>query len=247
MKKNAFFITVILFISVALLIVSGKNMASADSVLDMNKIVKVSKEFHGNITGWSLYARESFDCSSQSDWLNKVASLKSEFPNMNWQIASDARSKSATGQLIHKNSVETIKLVSTLTNQQPMSYLLYEVSGDRWNDQTAEEVNRKFNNKLAVLFNEKPLIFSCIKGEFNDKMDNVLLPKANNILKSLKAVKKEDLEEEDFVSISAYSPLFSEKLPTKNSSMNVQVGLRKTGLGAKTTFVIGTPIITIEY
>jgi hypothetical protein len=247
MKKNTFSIALIIIISAIVLIVSGKNSASADSVLDINKMVKVAKEFHGNITGWSLYARESFDCSSQSDWSKKVTSLKRKFPNMNWQVASDARSKSVTGEVIHKNNVETIKIVSTLTNEQPISYLLYEVSGDLWNDQTAVEMNRKFNDKLAVLFNKKPLIFSCIKGEFNDKMDNVLLPKANSILRSLKAVKKEDLEEEDFVSISAYSPLFSEKLPTKSSSMNVQIGLRKTGLGAKTTFVIGTPIITIEY
>ena len=29
--------------------------------------------------------------------------------------------------------------------------------------------------------------------------------------------------------------------------MNLQLGVRKQGLGAKTTIVVGTPIITIEY
>ena len=29
--------------------------------------------------------------------------------------------------------------------------------------------------------------------------------------------------------------------------MNLQLGLRKQGMGGKTTLVVGTPIITIEY
>ena len=30
-------------------------------------------------------------------------------------------------------------------------------------------------------------------------------------------------------------------------NMNLQIGIRSEGLGAKTTIVVGTPIITIEY
>ncbi|MEW8972031.1 MAG: YwmB family TATA-box binding protein, partial [Mesobacillus sp.] len=66
-------------------------------------------------------------------------------------------------------------------------------------------------------------------------------------LKAFQAEEVEGAEEESFISTSAVSPLFDKSL-SNDHEMNMQLGLRKTDrLGAKTTLVVGTPIITIEY
>ena len=57
----------------------------------------------------------------------------------------------------------------------------------------------------------------------------------------------EKLEETSFISASAYTPLFQESIEGTSGAMNLQVGIREEGLGGKTTLVVGTPIITIEY
>ncbi|HVH96580.1 MAG TPA: YwmB family TATA-box binding protein, partial [Bacillus sp. (in: firmicutes)] len=46
---------------------------------------------------------------------------------------------------------------------------------------------------------------------------------------------------------TAYSPLFGETIQTMTDEINLQLGVRKQGLGGKTTIVVGTPIITVEY
>ena len=49
------------------------------------------------------------------------------------------------------------------------------------------------------------------------------------------------------MSVSAYSPLFSDSIENKKDNMNLQIGIRSEGMGGKTAIVVGTPIITIEY
>lgn len=71
---------------------------------------------------------------------------------------------------------------------------------------------------------------------------------AEKWIKALGAKTVEALDEETFVSVSAYNPAWSPVLKTKENKMNVQVALRQEErLGGRTTVTIGTPIITTEY
>lgn len=67
------------------------------------------------------------------------------------------------------------------------------------------------------------------------------------MMTALNAKETEALKEDDLYSISAYSKQFSQSLPLKEKRMNLQIGLREEQLDANTSFVIGTPIITVEY
>jgi hypothetical protein len=82
-----------------------------------------------------------------------------------------------------------------------------------------------------------------MKGEFSDKMYTSLPETMNHLLTIFKAKEKEALKEDQFMSVTAQSPIFA----TSINNRNVQIGVRSGGLGAKTTVVVGTPIITIEY
>jgi len=49
------------------------------------------------------------------------------------------------------------------------------------------------------------------------------------------------------MSVSANSPMFTGSIENQRDNMNLQIGIRSERLGGKTTIVVGTPIITIEY
>ncbi|MBS4175433.1 YwmB family TATA-box binding protein [Bacillus sp. FJAT-49736] len=244
MKSKMIFL--IFVFSACFMLVNYGNKTSAESfITDINKIAEMVKGQKGSIDEWSLYARESIDIHSMTGWEKEIKTLKKQFPLMEWFI--DQKSGIATGIVEHKDYVETIKLMSTPRKNSTISYLLYEIKGHSWNSSFAKKIDQILPEKLDVLYREKPTIFSCIKGEFNDKIENVLLKEKEQLLHEFQAKEIEALKEKDFYSVSAFSPLFTESIPTKNKKMNLQIGLRKNGLGAKTTFVIGTPIITIEY
>ncbi|MGE6257884.1 YwmB family TATA-box binding protein [Heyndrickxia sporothermodurans] len=247
MKKN---IVILLILSIVVSFayeIIGKRTVSANLSSDIDEIMDKIKRTNGKVTGWSLYTRESINISSENDWIHQVDLLKMRFSNMSWKVDKEENRLVAVGYIKRKNYVESIKFLSTPTNDLYSSYLIYELKGTHWNKQMAQNLKEKIDGKLDVLYSEKPVIFSCIKGEFSDKIDKVLSSEVSQILTSLNANEKEALKEKDFYSISAYSPKLKESIPTKDNQMNLQIGLRKTGMGANTSFVIGTPIITIEY
>ena len=95
------------------------------------------------------------------------------------------------------------------------------------------------------MFEENPSIFSCVKGSINDNIDSVFASETDRLLNLFKAKEVEGVREENFSSISAHSSSFTQTIA--NEEINVQVGLRRDGLGSQDKFVIGTPIITFEY
>lgn len=247
MKKNILLLLIISTIACFAFGNVGKRTVSANLSSDIGLLMDKVKSQNGKITEWSLYARESTNVSSRKEWLHQVKSLKEQFPKMTWNVNTEGNQLIANGMLKGKNYVESIKFLSTPTNSHLPSYLIYEVKGTHWNPQIAGQLNNSVSEKLDALYSKKPVIFSCIKGEFSDKIDKVLSSEVSHILTSLNANEKEALKEKDFYSISAYSPILQQSIPTQDARMNMQIGLRKTGMGANTSFVIGTPIITIEY
>ncbi|WP_237705329.1 YwmB family TATA-box binding protein [Bacillus coahuilensis] len=134
------------------------------------------------------------------------------------------------------------------THDPSASYAIYELHGDFESTQQMKKASDYFHRKITTLFNKNPQIFSCIKGVFNDKLDNVLQKQVNHLVVNLEAEKIEEVSENEFYSLSSYSTHFNEAISlNKQQKMNMQLGLRETGLGLTTTFVIGTPILTTEY
>lgn len=247
MKKNMTYFLVIGIIICFVFVIIGNKMVSATVTTDLEKLAEAIKNEKGKITGWSLYTRETIDISSNEEWLAQVQRVKKQYPAYDWKLSTENDELIASGFSKKRDYVETIKILSTPTKNQPQSYLIYEVKGTVWNNQIGIKINKRISEKMEVLFKQKPVVFSCIKGEFSDKIDKVLSSKLSNLMTSLKAKEEEALMEKDFYSISAYSSKLEQSIPTRNHSMNMQIGLRKKGLGANTSIVIGTPIITIEY
>ncbi|MGG5255167.1 YwmB family TATA-box binding protein [Neobacillus sp. SM06] len=248
-KKIAFILTVLLLIGFSSLFIGNKTSV-ASGELDLEKMVSVFKNENILLKDWSLYAREhAVNLKNEEEVRKYVQKLKQNFPDWKWSDLHTSQKWEVTAvSPTSKNHQESLQILTTHTNGPAYTYVVYRVSGKQWTKQTESFFTTdQYKNRLTDIFLGNPTIFSSIKGKINDKMDTALPKTAKNIMKRFKAKEIEALKEDQFISVSAYSPLFKESIQTKNDNMNLQIGLRNEGLGAGTTVVVGTPILTIEY
>ncbi|MBM4761515.1 YwmB family TATA-box binding protein [Bacillus sp. B15-48] len=211
---------------------AGNNMIGASSEQDLKTLVSILNDEHILITDWSLYSREKLEDVQEEEL---VAELKAMFPDWTWS-GNTARKHTS-------NYEEKIKI----TSDQLHTYVMYEVKGQSWDNDSEAFVNKQWQGRLFDIFRGNATTFSCIKAEISDKMNKSLPYTMERLLVVFDAEKLEALEEDMFISTSAYSPLLTGVL-SEDHEMNLQLGLRKQeGMGGNTTLVVGTPIITIEY
>ncbi|MCA0151525.1 YwmB family TATA-box binding protein [Rossellomorea vietnamensis] len=245
-----FYIILIFLVGLGFLpVINGNNTIVAKHLLDIEKLDQAIVHSQGQITEWSLYARENKKSFTNKGFAKYSTTMQETFSDFDWDTEKSAEGVVVVGQRQTSHGEETIKLQHTPTNGHSVSYIMYEMRGNQkaLGEKTKQYIKSEFIPNMEIIFTSKPMIFSCIKGEFNDKLEKVLSNQAVELMSKLDAKELESLKEEDFYSISAYSEQMSRTIPTKNDDMNIQLGLRKSGMGAKTTFVIGTPILIIEY
>lgn len=211
-------------------------------------IASVLEDKQVSIQEWASHSREHLTSFTKKEDVQQLQTqLLKEFPTWDWSIHQNNGNWEAIATQTTNEITETIQIMATLTNEQFHSYLIYEVKGTNWNLQTTEFFQNKWNSRISNIFRGKATNFSCMKADISDKIVTSLTSTSMVWLKAFQAEEVESLHESAFVSISASSPLFDEAIQTKDEAMNLQLAIRSNGLGAKTTLVVGTPIITIEY
>ncbi|WP_174734276.1 YwmB family TATA-box binding protein [Mesobacillus harenae] len=226
----------------------GNRTTVADAEKELQTLASVLQDEDILINDWSLHAREQLEIENHEQVLSSLNELKLALPNWEWTVTKDSQQWKAQAINNTPHYQENISIISTLTNHHAAAYVMYEVKGQSWNDHVESFLNKQVESRLFDIFRGNVTTFSCIKGEISDKIDTAISSDANRFLSAFQAHKIEALEEESFISVSASSPMFSASIGSNYKDMNLQLGLRKTeGLGGKTTIVVGTPIITIEY
>ena len=247
MKKTKIILTVLGLVGLILLNIGDKTTA-ADGKLDLLKMASVLQDENILINEWSLYAREKMvNLQDQKEIKSYTEELKQQFPDWEWATNSDKVHSESVGVLKQGSETESIKILSTSTNGQFQTYVIYEVKGQVWDKKVEESIPHKMASRISDIFRGNATIFSCIKGEFNDKMIKTLPLEMEHLLTIFQAEEIEALKEDTFISSTAHSTMFSETVEVGEKNMNVQIGIRNPGMGGKTTLVVGTPIITIEY
>ena len=262
------FIYIILIVSLILVMMGNKTteamssflkaekQASRDSLIlpngadDLVSIGSILQAEHILLDDWSYYAREHVTGMKSVEEVQDYAKkLQQKFPDWKWSVTNTSQKWQVTAiSPTSKHHQEMLQLMATHTKQPVDAYIVYSVRGNEWNKATEGFFTTKeFRNRLSDIFRGKPTVFSCMKGVFNDKIDTALAKKAGRVMSDFNAKEIEALKEENFMSVSASSPMFTGSIDHKLNNMNLQIGLRSEGLGAKTTIVVGTPIITIEY
>ncbi|MGP7817054.1 YwmB family TATA-box binding protein [Niallia sp. 01092] len=247
--NKIFYITFTIFMGFAVWIL-GYNTINAHTQLDLFTINEILKNENGiQINEWSLNAREKLEnVTTIQDAKNYQELMKEKFPTAKWQETKNRQSWQMKALLrSNKNMEESIIITTSLTTKTSQSYIIYEAKGKELKDETNKKLQQQIEENISAIFRGEPTIFSCIKGEFNDKINESLPYYVNHLLSVFQAKQIEALKENEFISTSAYTPIFEETVHNSKEAMNLQLGIRTQGMGGKTTIVVGTPIITIEY
>ncbi|MCA1032083.1 YwmB family TATA-box binding protein [Bacillus timonensis] len=241
--------TIIMSITIIItLVMFGKMESNAMGNDPLLEMVQVFQSNHIQVGEWNLYTKQNLShVKDESSFHKRIEVLKNKTNQYAWTIEKQEGKTSATGVFQHDGITETIKLISILKKNTYHSYLLYEAHGSIWDEELYKNFKPSYTQTVTDIFQDNPTIFTCIKGEINDKMESVLYSQVELLLEEFEAIPIESLSEETFASVSAYTEKWNNTIPTSKKSMNIQIALRKTGLGGKTTVVVGTPIITSEY
>lgn len=154
-----------------------------------------------------------------------------------WEVEQSPDGYKATSYKKFASHEERVVVTWSKENTKENTFIIFEVSGAKWDPKYVQKVNK--------IFSEKPIIYTCVQGVLNDKIEGVLQNKTNQVLKDLSARAIEQVEERAFVSVSAYNKKWDDALSTNREKINVQIAIRSTD--NKDTIVVGTPIITSEY
>jgi hypothetical protein len=241
-RKGRLFLLMFILVSILFVVLTGNQTTNAKEDTDL---LTIGNAFQTNsilLKDWSMYAREHL---VDQDAERLAKELQQKFPDWNWnETRTNEKWEVTAVSPMTNHRKEVLQIMATHTKQPIDAYVIYSITGDKWNkDAKSFFASKRFQNRLSTIFRKKPTLFSCMKGEVSDRIDKAL-PKLMSIFH---ANKIEALKEDTFMSVSAFSPMFSESIENKRNNMNLQIGIRSEGLGAKTTVVIGTPIITIEY
>jgi hypothetical protein len=246
-RKTKILFSISLMMMVGLIAVLGSRLAAASSELDLVKIADAFQTEDILLEEWSFYAREHLvDLTTEKEVQEYVKELQQKFPDWDWSTSKTSDKWEVTAvSPTSKHHTEMLQIMATHTKQPVNAYIVYRVSSNEWNKEMETFFTKdQVKNRLSNIFRGNPTIFSGMKGSISDKMDKVVPTIASDLMEIFDAKEIEALKEDNFMSVSANSPMFSDSI---GRDMNLQIGIRSEGLGGKTTIVVGTPIITIEY
>ncbi|MFF2877326.1 YwmB family TATA-box binding protein [Gottfriedia sp. NPDC057991] len=239
MKKTVYLFLITITFASALFYNWGKIGMADTGVGQLNRFADVLNKKDISVTSWNLYAREAKMNTSVSKIVGKY---KADFKNFKWTKTDNGNK--IIGTFNHNLVTERIVVTSTGNNS---SYVIYELSGTKWDQQAEKETNKLIKNSLENIFSKEPTFFTCIKGTMGGKLEGVLQGIKNDFLGTFKATKIEEIKEGAFVSVSAYTEQWNDALVANGKKINLQIAIRENNVDKSTTIIIGTPIITVEY
>lgn len=93
-----------------------------------------------------------------------------------------------------------------------------------------------------------PEVATVISGTLNHRISDVQKQKLmNRVFDYLDAEKTEDIASKEVLGWTGYSPFFTEKLTVGDDDINLNMAIRTSSGSNKTSIMVGTPIIAVEY
>ncbi|WP_420867118.1 YwmB family TATA-box binding protein [Bacillus nitratireducens] len=234
MKLKAILIVVL---SVVLFLVGYREMKPISDEQKMESMIATLEKNDAKVERWSWLARETKTISNIHTFQKLLNDVKEKANIESWELEQSPDGYKATSYKKSSSYEERVVVTWTKENTKENTFIIFEVSGAKWDP--------KYVQKMNKIFNEKPTIYTCVQGVLNDKIEGVLQNKTNQVLKDLSARAIEQTEERAFVSVSAYNKKWNDALSINREKINVQIAIRSTD--NKDTIVVGTPIITSEY
>lgn len=227
----------IVALSVVLFLVGYREMKPISDEQKMESMIAALEKNDAKVERWSWLARETKTISNIHTFQKLLNDVKEKANIESWELEQSPDGYKATSYKKSSSYEERVVVTWTKENTKENTFIIFEVSGAKWDP--------KYVQKMNKIFSEKPTIYTCVQGVLNDKIEGVLQNKTNQVLKDLSARAIEQTEERAFVSVSAYNKKWNDALSINREKINVQIAIRSTD--NKDTIVVGTPIITSEY
>lgn len=227
----------IVVVSIVVFLVGYKEIKPVSDEEKMESMIAALEKNGTEIEQWSWLARETKTISNIHTFQKLLNEVKEKANIQKWELEQSHDGYKATAYKKFSSHEERIVVTWSKENTKENTFIIFEVSGAKWDPKYVRNTNK--------IFSEKPIIYTCVQGVLNDKIEGVLQNKTNQVLKDLSARAIEQIEERAFVSVSAYNKKWDDALSTNREKINVQIAIRSTD--NKDTIVVGTPIITSEY
>ncbi|MDQ7232372.1 YwmB family TATA-box binding protein [Bacillus pacificus] len=227
----------IVALSVVLFLVGYREMKPIGDEQKMESMIAAVEKNDAKVEKWSWLARETKTISNIHTFQKLLNDVKDKANIQKWELEKSPDGYKATSYKKYSSYEERVVVTWSKENTKENTFIIFEVSGAKWDPKYIQKTNK--------IFSEKPIIYTCVQGVLNDKIEGVLQNKTNQFLKDLSARAIEQIEERAFVSVSAYNKKWDDALSTNREKINVQIAIRSTD--NKDTIVVGTPIITSEY
>lgn len=145
-----------------------------------------------------------------------------------------------------ENEIGSVSIIGVKKNSSE-SYIMVDILHNKVYKNIVDIYNI-LQNYLSE-YSEQTKIYTCIAGEYGkklqiDKYDDIL----EEILYNMNADVIEKVQEENFLSVTAYSKLWKENyLESLGKKINLNIGIRYSENDEKTLIYIATPIIKLDY
>lgn len=179
----------------------------------------------------------------QNMFINLAESLNVDEKKIKWNI-KDKDEVKIYAQL--KDDVYNISFAATKKNKKEY-YIIVDILNNKVY-KSIVDIYRNLDDTLSK-YSDDVEICVCIAGEYTKKLH---LDKCNdilqNILYNMNAKEIDRVNEENFVSVTAYSNLLAENdLEYLENKINFNIGIRYSENEDKTLIYMATPIIKLDY
>ena len=220
----------------------------ADKLLEQNELMQITEvatDQNINIKKWSMYIRKPIaQYGNIKDVKIKIREIQTTEKGFIWskeQFNEDHYKIIGKRNNQNSNINEKILIIYFPDQNQYSLSVTYDVKGAGWNKKDWNEVYRNYQTKI-----NNYSVFYSIEGFKKIKVP--LETEAKTLLNKFSGKNIQNLKEENFISLSAYTENWGTKIPLGNEEfMNLQIALRNYESNGPTKVTIGTPIITTEY
>ncbi|MGL5328534.1 MAG: YwmB family TATA-box binding protein [Peptostreptococcaceae bacterium] len=236
------------------LVMLGAMSSYADIKLD-NSYDKFIKTFEGTGAEFKLYSIKAnadinYDITKdemKSACINLITDLGMEESNIKIE---DKWNEDEKQIYFHsesaKSDIGSISIVAIKKNESE-SYIMVDILHNKVYKNIVD-IYTILENSLNE-YSEQVKIYTCIAGEYSkklqiDKYDDIL----DEILYNMNAEVIEKVQEENFLSVTAYSKVLKENyLESLGKKINLNIGIRYSENDERTLIYIATPIIKLDY
>jgi hypothetical protein len=243
MKKLNFLLLLSFILVISVFINEAKAFFNKNELV---QITEIAKQHNIGIDKWSMYIKEPItEHTSLSDINKRIKEIrkgetgytwgKTEFKGNHYKISGERNSSSL-------DIAEKILIIYYPQKDKFQLSITYDIKGSSWDGSKWSKIANLYQSKI-----DNGSVFYTVDGTTNIK--GPLNVEAMKLLKKFSGETIQSLNEENFISLSAYTDRWDSKLPLGNNQfMNLHIAYRNANNSNDIVKVtIGTPIITSEY